>query len=583
VKSQHARQRFVGRVDDDGRIRDPFAEEAEPLTMELPADPGDFVAVEVEGPKARTVRRVARASTALASIWEIAARHGLDPVFPPEVEEEARRLEEQPGLDDPALVDLTHLPFCTIDDAGARDLDQALHLERDGDGHLVRYALADAAYYVRPGSRLHDEALRRGSSYYLPGLVVPMLPRRLSEGVISLNEEVERRSMVFEMQLDAGARCVQTRLVRARIRSRAKLSFEQVQDFIDGRPTPGIEGELAASLALLRPVGEARIRLAEARGVVRFRRVRVKTDLSGEQGRRFHALSELRNDVERYNEQLSLLCNVQGARFLQAARPSDGVQAIYRVHPPPTEERYAQLERLLTVLSAARDLDPAVWTWRRAKASLADFLRRLPVDAPATIGAARAVHRHAILLNLRSTFAEEPAGHFGVGASVYARFSAPMREMVGVFCHKEAWEQATGTGRPDDPADEELRDRVVEVANRARQVQRSVEKAADRLVLDQLLTDDLDRPAEDRAAHPGTLVGLSPSRAYVLLEEPPIDAKVYFRDLERLLGHRLRVDEAGVRLFDPDGDRTIALLGDGVTLRVVGRDAARDRWQLELG
>src|SRR5690349_21087678 len=105
----------------------------------------------------------------------------LDPGFAPEVEAEAAALVASPGLDDPALTDLEAVPFVTVDGPGTRDLDQALYLERDGDGYLVRYAIADAAYFVKPGSRLFAEALRRGTSYYLPGLSVPMLPRSLSE------------------------------------------------------------------------------------------------------------------------------------------------------------------------------------------------------------------------------------------------------------------------------------------------------------------------------------------------------------------------------------------------------------------
>ncbi len=585
MKGDLERASFVGRAVDGGGILDLFAGDGPPVPLaDGDLSPGDFAEVCVEGGLARPVQVLARADTGLARLYAIAARHGVDPIFPPEVMAETAALLEAPGLDDPALDDLRSLPFCSIDGPGTRDIDQALHLEPDGRGWLVRYALADAAFYVRPGTALWREAMSRGASFYLPGLVIPMLPRPLSEGLVSLLEGVDRRALVFSMRLDRRGRCLETNVGRALIHSRAQLTFDEVQGYLDGRPAPSgaarIAGGLADSLRLLPGVGRARMRLAEERDVVRFARLQVKTGL-GPKGLRFFAVGEHRNDVERFNEQLSLLCNVEGARFLLAARPAEGIQAIYRVHPPPPDERYDGFSRLLTGLARRRRLDPRTWTWGRADGPLADFLEGLPRNR-ATRRLHNVVQRHAIMLNLRSTFGAEPAGHFGVGAPVYARFSAPMREMVGVFVHKEAWERVSGTGRAHDPADEGLRAEVVEVANRAREVQRQLEKASDRLVLDQLFRDDLERPPDARQAHRGTLVGLRSTRAYVLLDEPPADVKVYLRDLEASIGGPVHLDEAGVSVVRDGGDEPLLVLGDEVDLVVAGRDAGRDRWQLEL-
>ena len=118
------------------------------------------------------------------AVQAILNEEGLPPQFPPDVEAEVEALRRSPGLDDPSLLDLRALPFVTIDGPTSRDLDQALLVERDGDDLVVHYAIADAAYFVRPGSALFAEALRRGASYYVPGRVVPMLPPALSEGLI---------------------------------------------------------------------------------------------------------------------------------------------------------------------------------------------------------------------------------------------------------------------------------------------------------------------------------------------------------------------------------------------------------------
>ena len=136
---------------------------------------------------------VAERGSALEKMYRVAAEHALDPVFPPAVESEVEELLKDPGISDPELVDLTALPFVTIDGPGTRDLDQAVHIAKDGDGWMVRYALADPSWCVRPGTALFDEALRRGATYYLPGLAIPMLPRALSEGIVSLNQRADRR------------------------------------------------------------------------------------------------------------------------------------------------------------------------------------------------------------------------------------------------------------------------------------------------------------------------------------------------------------------------------------------------------
>ncbi len=139
---------------------------------------------------------------------------------------ETRHWLANPGVDDPVLVDWTRLPFVTIDNPDSRDLDQALLIERhENSGYRVRYALADAAYYVRPGSALFNEALDRGTTYYTPILAVPMLPVELSEGLVSLNPMVDRRALVFDMIVNERATVTRTSIVRARIHSQAKLDY----------------------------------------------------------------------------------------------------------------------------------------------------------------------------------------------------------------------------------------------------------------------------------------------------------------------------------------------------------------------
>lgn len=528
------------------------------------------------------IKQNGRSGGALASLQRIIESYGLNANFPVEVDEDIGRLTATPGIDDPSLVDLTSLPFCTIDDADTRDLDQALYAHRESDGHRILYAIADASWFVRPGSALFEEALRRGASYYLPGLKIPMLPRILSEDLISLGPDVDRRALVFDMRIDTQGHCTSTEIVRARIRSLAKLSFETVQRFLDDPSTNRIDPTpLAESLEAFREVGELRLQDRKARDVVRYRRTGVDIRIGGD-NLQFVILDDLRNDVERYNEEFSLLCNVEGARYLREGdTPDDAIQPIYRVHPDPDPDRVTEFDNVVAALVAAHGLDPTVWSYRHGgDMSLADYLRELP-DAAETRRIAATIHRQAMLMNTRSSFSHEAGGHYGVGADVYARFSAPMREIVGVFLHAEAVEKLGGRGSRKGPyGDERLRCLVLERANEAKRTQSAITKAANRLVLDQVFKGDEHRSPGDRAWYTGTVMGARRDRLYVLLDEPRMEVKVYFRDLGPAIDDWLELDESGVEVRARKAGRTIFRLGDAVHVQVMGRDRGRDRWKL---
>lgn len=502
---------------------------------------------------------------------------GIDFDYPEAVMAEVEAWQRAPGIDDPSLDDRTALPFVTVDGPGTRDLDQALFVEQRGDGFQVQYAIADAAHFVRPGSALLDESLRRGASYYLPGEAVPMLPRALSEGLISLGPGVDRRAMVFDMQLDADGHCTDTRIVRARIRSRQQLSFDEVEAVVSGRPQSRVgDPAVVASLQAMRGVGQRLATAAEARGVVPYHRSEVRVHMTAGVDAQLTAVELARSFVEADNAQLSLLCNSEGARILRdhAERVDAGAQAqpIYRVHPPPDDDSLAQLEASIAAAARAHGLDES-WRWDRSRESLAEFIRRLPADR-AHGRLVEALSRQAIMINVRSTYSSEPGPHHGVGSEVYARFSAPMREVVGVYLHKEMWELLTGQG--DEPGrDRTLRQRVIEAANRSRALQGELGRAADQLVIDALFGRDHAQPVAARPAHGGTLMGMRRGRAYVRLDDPPLDVKVYVDRLERGYG----CDEHGVVLTR--AGQAVARLGDAVAVRVLDR-VADGRWMLDF-
>ncbi|NUP10839.1 MAG: RNB domain-containing ribonuclease [Polyangiaceae bacterium] len=513
------------------------------------------------------------------ALLQIASDLEIRTDFDDRVRAEVARFVADPGIDDPSLTDLTQLPFVTIDGPTSKDLDQALFVERAADGYVVHYALADAAHFVPISSALFEEATLRGTSFYFPGMSIPMLPRELSEGLVSLNPQVRRRALVFVCSLDATGEVRRTDLVRARIESRAKLTFGGVQAYYDA-PTqsPLAREAFAPSLDLLRAVGEKRLALAETADVVRYRRREIEVKLGGEQEGGFVVLEAARLAVEMYNEQISLLVNREGGRLL-AESHDPRLQPIYRVHPAPDPDKLGTLRALTAGIARAHGLDPAVWALHEEE-TLNAFLRKLP-QGGATARVAEAVERQAVLVNMRSAFSTEPARHFGVGAEVYARFSAPMREVVGVFLHKEMLELLSLERPADNAVDEALRARIVDAANRARDVQRRINDQTNRLVLDHLFAPDLAQ--RERPARRGTVMGITSSKVHVELDSPGMDVKVYLRDLGRLRGGIwLDLTEDGALLVERESRAPICAVGDAVDIKVVDRDKGQDRWILDL-
>jgi ribonuclease R len=510
----------------------------------------------------------------------ILEEEGLRSEFPAAVIAETRGHVRAPKIDDPLLSDLTALPFVTIDGPTSTDLDQALFVERRGDGFRVYYALADAAHFAPTRSALFREALARGATYYFPGFAVPMLPHELSSGLTSLNPEVDRRSLVFVTDLDQDGEVVHTMVERARVRSRKKMSFGEVQRRYDD-PVPAHAADaFDESLLLLREVGERRLALSQLADVVRYRRRELDVKAPSGPSRPLVVVEAVRDRVELYNEQISLLVNREGGRLLFESK-NPRLQPVYRVHPAPDPEKLEALRALTAAVTRARALSPDRFTLGPGQ-KLSRFVSGLGRETVHT-RVARALERQAILVNMRSALSTEPARHFGVGAEVYARFSAPMREVVGIFLHKEMLELVGAEAPGEDSVDEALREQVVVSANRARDTQRRVNDKVNRAAMDDFFRADLDRPKDSRPVHRGTVMGITPSKVHVELDAVGMDVKLYVRDLGRLLGGAwLELRDDGAVLGVRGSELRVVTLGDCVDIRALHHDKEQDRWVFSL-
>lgn len=327
--------------------------------------------------------------------------------FPDDVLREAERV-----FPAPVELDLTDVPFVTLDPLGSRDLDQAFHLARRGSGFVLRYAIADVPGYVEPGGALDREARLRGQTLYLPDGNIPLHPRILSEDRVSLLPGEERTAYVWEMTLDSSGECVSAHLERALIRSRHAYDYVGVDRRIRAGDTPdGCE--------LLETIGRLRIEREAARGGASLTMPDeeiVKT-AEGYDIRLRHPL-----DVEEWNAQLSLLTGMVAGRCMFEA----GV-GILRTMPAPGEGALHEFRERVRMLGAP---------WQEG-ISYGEYLRGLDRSAPfaaAVLQAATSLFRGAsytVLDGSTEASQEHPSPlHQAALASPYAHVTAPLRRLV---------------------------------------------------------------------------------------------------------------------------------------------------------
>lgn len=318
--------------------------------------------------------------------------------------------------------DLRHLPFVTIDGEDAKDFDDAVYCYRKENGGFQLYvAIADVSHYVKPGSALDEEAIKRGNSVYFPGKVVPMLPEALSNGICSLNPKVDRLAMVAEMAISGEGKITRSRFYRAVFHSQARLTYTQVGQWLaDGRADAEFES-LWPMLGSLNELYQILLRARKQRGAMDFDTTETKIEFD-EQRKISKIVPVVRNDAHRLIEECMLAANVAVARFLEKAE----IASLYRVHAVPDEEKITALRQFLGEMGLRLE--------GGKKPHPKDFQRTLNTigDKP---------ERHLIetvmLRSLRQAqYTEENEGHFGLAYPVYTHFTSPIRRYPDLLIHR---------------------------------------------------------------------------------------------------------------------------------------------------
>ena len=355
---------------------------------------------------------------------EIAIRkHDIPHAFPSAVEKQLKKwAEDVPEEAKRGRVDLRDLPLVTIDGEDARDFDDAVFCQKQGKGWKLWVAIADVSYYVRPKSALDTEAYNRGNSVYFPNRVVPMLPEKLSNGLCSLNPQVDRLCMVCEITLSAKGKMTDYQFYEAVMNSHARLTYNKVAKILE-KDTALCEryASLVPHLQDLHDMYQALVKARRQRGAIEFETIESKFIFNA-LGRIERIEPVVRNDAHKIIEECMILANIASANFMEKHQEP----ALYRIHAVPSEEKLTAFRSFLAECGL----------------SLSGGNKPTPTDYAQLLEQIKQRPDHELIQTMllrsmsQAVYSADNIGHFGLALEEYAHFTSPIRRYPDLTLHR---------------------------------------------------------------------------------------------------------------------------------------------------
>jgi len=468
--------------------------------------------------------------------------HGIPTGWPKPVRLQVKKIGDSvPAAAKKGRVDLRGTDLLTIDGADARDFDDAVFCEPHGKGWRLLVAIADVAHYVEVKSPLDKEAIVRGTSVYFPDRVVPMLPEELSNGLCSLNPKVDRLCMVCDMRVSEDGKVTRATFVEAVMRSKARLTYSQVNDFLTGN-NKAIPKEAHDPVRNLHALYKAFAKARGRRGALELDLPQIKFELNKD-GEIDRIRVESRNDAHRLIEECMIAANVEAAKFLKKNR----IQGLYRVHPKPDPDRFDELRLYLVSLGIKVPHSDHI-----APHQFNNLLKTVK-DRPDSA----AISMQMLRSLTHAEYTPDNIGHFGLALDSYAHFTSPIRRYPDLLVHRGIRHIIRG-GKPgrydyDRPAMVRLGAITSAHERRAEEATRDVEAWLKCQYM-------VDRQGE---VYDGVVTGVTNFGLFVQLKELMVDGLVHVTNLPNDYYH---YDAGRQQMVGERTGRTFAL---GETMRVL--------------
>ena len=563
VRRVEGRLRFV--PDDCPAITMPLARDCEGGAKD-----GDKVAVEIlnrgnrqEDHRVGVAMRFGSSDEAKRCAKALLYAKDIRTRFPDKVREEAKKFEgaEISEKDCEGRMDLRALPIFTIDSAETKDIDDAVSLTRTSDGGFeLGVHIADVSNYVKPGTELDNEAFSRATSVYYADQVVPMLPKALSNGICSLNENELRLAFSCLMRLDKEGNLTDYRFVKSIIRSRVKGVYSEINALLAGTADAEIKAKYADVIDQLPAMKELyghRARLRKERGCMDIESGEVKLILD-ENGRCIDVKKRTSGESESMIEEFMLLANQCAAHFARVKQ----IPFVYRVHEEPNAEKLERLHTLLQACGINDHFAKDVPTPKELSAIL-EGVRGTPYEQIINTGMLRCMSK--------ALYEEKPKGHYGLVLKDYAHFTSPIRRYPDLAIHRIMTDMLKGTEK------ETMILRYTDFAERASK------QSSER----EVIAMQIERKAEDcykaeyarrhlGECYEGTISGVTQRGLFIELD----NGVEGFVPASSLTPSGTSLTE-GVRLTDPASGKSWSL-GDKMMITIVRADVNLGKIDFEV-
>ena len=563
VRRVEGRLRFV--PDDCPAITMPLARDCEGGAKD-----GDKVAVEIlnrgsrqEDHRVGVAMRFGSSDEAKRCAKALLYAKDIRTRFPDKVRDEAKKFEgaEVSEKDCEGRMDLRALPIFTIDSAETKDIDDAISLTRTSDGGFeLGVHIADVSNYVKPGTELDNEAFSRATSVYYADQVVPMLPKALSNGICSLNENELRLAFSCLMRLDKEGNLTDYRFVKSIIRSRVKGVYSEINALLAGTADAEIKAKYADVIDQLPAMKELyghRARLRKERGCMDIESGEVKLILD-ENGRCIDVKKRTSGESESMIEEFMLLANQCAAHFARVKQ----IPFVYRVHEEPNAEKLERLHALLQACGINDHFAKDVPTPKELSAIL-EGVRGTPYEQIINTGMLRCMSK--------ALYEEKPKGHYGLVLKDYAHFTSPIRRYPDLAIHRIMTDMLKGAEK------ETMILRYTDFAERASK------QSSER----EVIAMQIERKAEDcykaeyarrhlGECYEGTVSGVTQRGLFIELD----NGVEGFVPASSLTPSGTSLTE-GVRLTDPASGKTWSL-GDKMMITIVRADVNLGKIDFEV-